>query len=55
MEFVGLDRVARAIGGTNRKGDWRLGREVMACDSISINLFKLLVAALELNAPRKRS
>ena len=26
----------------------------MACDSISINLFKLLVTALELNAPRKK-
>ncbi len=50
-DWIGLPerlgaRIAKVIGAS--------GREVMACDSISINLFKLLVAALELNAPRKK-
>ena len=50
-DWIGLPqrlgaRIAKVIGAS--------GREVMACDSISINLFKLLVTALELNAPRKK-
>ena len=50
-DWIGLPerlgaRIAKVIGASVR--------EVMACDSISINLFKLLVAALELNAPRKK-
>jgi kynureninase len=50
-DWIGLPqrlgaRIAKVIGAS--------GREVLACDSISINLFKLLVTALELNAPRKK-